>query len=57
MEMTKQQCIEAAERAEREAADLAARYPGVRPGWVSTDIGMAQAQAARYREMAADGRK
>lgn len=57
MDMTKQQCIDAAEAAEREARDLGDRYSGVRPGWVSTDLGMIWARVQRYRAMAEDGRE
>lgn len=55
-DMTRQQCLDAAERKEQEARDLDARYPGVRPSWVSTDTGMALGQAQHYRAMAEDGR-
>lgn len=56
--MTRQQCLDAAERSDREVQRITEQYgTGVRPSWVSCDIGIAQARAARYRQMAEDGRQ
>ncbi|WFG40918.1 hypothetical protein ParaMal1_00034 [Paracoccus phage ParMal1] len=40
-----------AEHYEGEAQRLSQQYSGVRPGWVSTDIAIAQSRAASYRKM------
>lgn len=40
-----------AEQYERDVQRLSEQYPGVRPGWVSTDIAIAQSRAATYRKM------
>ena len=34
---------------EREVVDLAQRYPGVCPSWVSTDIAIARRNGEQYR--------
>ena len=41
-----------AESAEAEGKSLAALYPGVRPGWVSSDISDCDRRAKQYRQQA-----
>lgn len=39
------------DRAQREIADLEERYKGVRPSWVSGDIGMLHVSIERYKHL------
>jgi len=50
--MTRAECIEMAEMYEQNAAKLEAKYQGVRPAWVSTDVARAKASAERCRKTA-----
>lgn len=52
---TRETALSMAEHYEKEAQRLIDQYgTGVRPSWVSCDLGIAQHNAARYRKLADD---
>ena len=54
MDQVIEQAQKMAEFYESAANSLHTKYPGVRPGWVSTEISMALESAKRYRDMVAE---